>query len=160
MVIEAAAITGYVIAWAVRKARRIAGRLDNDADAVIDGLMDQLDEVVVARLAGHPVLEELAEEATRDGQVSELTRQQVELALTAAARKDEAFGQVVTELVARLRGAGAASGPLVAGPGATIFAGDARAEASNGGIAIGQASGGVHISREPQDPTGPGRSGH
>jgi hypothetical protein len=46
----------------------------------------------------------------------ELTRQQMELALAAAARKDEAFGLAVTELVARLREAEqAANRPVIAG---------------------------------------------
>ena len=66
--------------------------------------MDRLHEAVEAKLGGHPVLAELVEEAAAgDGEVSDLTRQQMELALTAAARKDESFGQTVTELVARLR---------------------------------------------------------
>ena len=82
MVIEAGVVAGYVIAWAVRKARRMGGRLEAEADEAIDAGLDRLHEVVVAKLGGHPVLEELDEEAAADaGQVSELTRQQVELAL-------------------------------------------------------------------------------
>lgn len=88
MVIEAGLITGYVIAWAVRKARRVGGRLDTEADAVIDAGLDRLHEVVAEKLAGHPVLAEMVDEAEAGWQVSELTRQQVELALAAAAHKD------------------------------------------------------------------------
>ena len=81
---------------------------------VIDPGLDRLHEVVAAKLDGHPVLGELDEEAaTATGQVSELTRQQVELALTAAARRDELFGQAVSELLARLREAEQASGRRV-----------------------------------------------
>jgi len=159
VVIEAGVVAGYVIAWAMRKARRAGGRLDAEADAVIDAGLDQLHEVVVARLGGHPVLAELVEEAGQAGEVSELTRQQVELALTAAARTDEAFGRAVTELAARLREAEQARGPVAAGPGSAVFTGDAHAEARDGGIAIGQA-GNVYLGREPGDPPGPGRSGH
>jgi hypothetical protein len=43
------------------------------------------------------------EAAAGEEHVSELTRQQVKLAVTAAARKDDGFGQAVTELVAQLR---------------------------------------------------------
>ena len=63
MVIEAGVVAGYVIAWAVRKARRAGGRLDVEADEAIDAGLDRLHEVVAAKLAGHPVLEELEEEA-------------------------------------------------------------------------------------------------
>ena len=89
--------------------------MDAEADAVIDGGLDRLHEVVEARLGGHPVLAELIDEAEQAGEVSDLTRQQVELALAAAARKDEVFGQAVTELVAGLREAENAAGPVAAG---------------------------------------------
>jgi hypothetical protein len=163
VVIEAGVVAGYLIAWAVRKARRIGGRLDTEADQVIDTGLDRLHEVVTAKLGGHPVLAELDEEAGEAavgaGEVSELTRQQVELALTAAARKDDAFGQAVTDLVARLREAEQASGSaIVAGAGSAIFTGDAHAEAKDSGIAFGQVAGGVQVSRDPEGPSGPGRS--
>ncbi len=52
MVIEAGVVAGYVIAWAVRKVRRVGGRLDKETDEVIDASLDRLHEVVAARLAG------------------------------------------------------------------------------------------------------------
>jgi hypothetical protein len=162
VVIEAGLVAGYVVAWAVRKARRVAGRVDDEVDEVIDAGLDRLHEVVVAKLGEHPVLAELEEEAeTGDGLVSELTRQQVELALTAAARKDEAFGQTVTELMAQLRVVERASGrPVVAGAGSAVFTGDSHAEADHGGVAFGQVAGDVHLDRSRVDPSGPGRPGH
>jgi hypothetical protein len=164
VVIEAGVAAGYVIAWAVRKARRVGGRLDAEADAAIDAGLDRLHEVVAAKLDGHPVLAELVEEAEEaasgTGQVSELTRQQVELALTAAAHKDEVFGQAVVELVARLREAEQAAGGVVAsGTGSAVFTGDAHVKAKDGGIAFGQVAGDVSVGRDPLDPPGPGRSG-
>ncbi len=163
--IEAGVVAGYLIAWATRKARRVAGRLDTEADEAIDSGLDRLHEAVVAKLGRHPVLAELVAEAedasaSGAGQVSELTRQQVELALAAAARKDELFGQAVTELVDRLREAERAGGRVVAsGEGSAVFTGDAHAEAKDGGIAFGQVAGGVQVHRDPPDPPGPGRSG-
>ncbi len=65
MVIEAGVVAGYVVAWALRKARRAGGRLDAEADGVIDASLDRLHEVVAAKLGGHPVLAELVEEAER-----------------------------------------------------------------------------------------------
>jgi hypothetical protein len=159
VVIEAGLVAGYVISWAVRKARRIGGRLDAEADMAIDAGLDQLHDVVVARLSGHPALAELVEEAEQTGEVTDLTRQQVELALIAAARKDETFGQAVMALVARLQEAERTSGLIAFGAGASVFTGDARADARDGGIAIGQA-GHVSIGREEPDPRRPGRSGH
>ncbi len=164
--IEAGVVAGYVIAWAVRKAHRVAGRLDAAVDASIDVGLDKLHTVVVTKLGEHPVLEDLAEEAADEGRVSELTRQQVELAVTGAARRDEEFGQVVTELVAQLRAIEEASGvPVVAGAGSAVFTGEAHTQASNGGIAFGQVAGDVRMEYgatggQRLDPPKPGRSRH
>jgi hypothetical protein len=164
MVIEAGVVAGYVIAWAVRKARRVGGRLDTEADGVIDARLDRLHEVVATRLAGHPVLAELVEEAEEAGngaEVSDLTRQQLELALAAAARKDDTFGQTVTELVARLQEAERAAGsPVIAGPGSAVFTGSVGAKAESGGIAVGQVAGDVHVTQESAGPSRPGRVSH
>jgi hypothetical protein len=160
MVIEAGVVTGYLIAWAMRKVRRVGGRLDTEADGVIDAGLDQLHETVAARLGNHPVLAELVEEAEQAGEVSDLTRQQLELALTAVASKDEAFGQSVTALAARLQEADASKGPVAAGPGSAVLTGSVHAEASSGGVAFGQVTGGVTISRGTPGPSRPGRSGH
>lgn len=67
MFIEAGVAAGYVIAWAVRKARRVGGRLDSEVDEVIDAGLDRLHEVVAAKLNGYPVLAELVEEAEAAG---------------------------------------------------------------------------------------------
>lgn len=163
--IEAGVVAGYVIAWAVRRARRAAERLDAEVDRVTDGILDRLREAVVTKLGGHPALDDLDEEATTgQGQVSELTRQQVELAVTAAARKDDAFGRAVTELVALLRAAEQAGGASVlAGAESRIFTGDAHASASGAGIAVGQVGGDVHAdgaNRDGLGPSEPGRSRH
>jgi hypothetical protein len=125
VVIEAGVVAGYVIAWAVRKARHAAGRLDAEMDGVVEAVLDRLHEVVAARLGADPALDDLGEEAAAgQGQVSELTRQRVELAVTAAARKDDEFGQAVTGLVARLRAAEQAVGvSVVAGAESRIFTG-------------------------------------
>ncbi len=161
MVIEAGVVAGYVIAWAVRKARRIEARLDTEADEVIDAGLDRMHEVVAAKLGRHPVLEELESEAASGvGRVTELTRQQMELALTAAALKDEMFGQTVTELVARLRKAEQALGrSVIAGEGSAVFTGDAHVQAESGGIGFGQVAGNVNFGQTPPDPPEPGRPG-
>lgn len=167
MVIEAGVVAGYVIAWVVGKARRAARRVDAKVDAAMDAALDKLHTLVETKLGAHPVLNDLAEEAaTADGQVSDLTRQQLELALTAAARKDGEFEKAVSELLAKVREMErAAGGSVVAGDGSTIFTGDAHAQAGDGGFAFGQVGGDVNLNRDPvggqrPDPCEPGRSCH
>lgn len=157
MVLEAGVAAGYVVAWAVRKARRAGGRLDAEADAVIDAGLDRLHEVVAAKLAGHPVLTELVEEAEAGGEVTELTRQQVELAIAAAARRDEAFAQAAAELIGQLQEAGQI---VIAGRGPTVFTGNVHVRAEGRGIAVGQVGGDVNVGLDLPDPPGPGRPGH
>lgn len=167
MVIEAGVVAGYLIAWVVRKARRVTGRVDVEFDAAVDATLDKLLAAVAAKIGGHPALDELRQEAAEDsGQVSELTRQQLELAITAVARKDETFAHAVTALVDELRQAEQASGvSVVAGADSTVFTGDAHVQASSGGIAFGQVGGDVHVNRDHggesrPDPSPPGRSSH
>ena len=154
--------TAYVIAWAVRKGRRIGRRLDAEADVLIDAKLDRLHEVVAAKLVHHPVLEELEEEAaTGSGEVSELTRQQVELAITAAAGKDDAFGQAVAGLIGQLHDAEQTNGrSVIAGSGSAVFTGNAHAHAAGQGVAFGQVAGDVHLNQGPGNPLMPGRPGH
>jgi uncharacterized protein YgbK (DUF1537 family) len=164
VVIEVGVVTGYVIAWAVRKARRAGGRLDSETDAVIDAGLDRLHEVVVARLAHHPAMAELVEEAEQaalsDGKVSDLTCQQVEAALAVAAHQDKSFEMRLAELTAWLIEAERAKEQVMSRPGAAVFTGDSHARADRGGIAFGQVAGHVHIARETGIPSRPGRFGH
>ena len=65
------------------------------------------------------------------------------------------------EVVARLREAGPGAGsPVIVGPGSAVFTGNSEARAESGGIAIGQLSGGMHVSQGPPAPSQPGRSSH
>jgi hypothetical protein len=166
MMIEAGVIAGYVVAWAVRKARRVAGRLDHEADAVVDVGLDRLHALVATRLVGHPVLAKLLDEAEQaavndDGKISAKTRQQVELALATTAREDEAFGHAVTELAGLLADTPQTAATKVSPRQPSMqFTGNSRAEADRGGIAFGQVAGDVHIAREAGSPPQPGRFGH
>jgi hypothetical protein len=165
VMIEAGMVAGYVVAWVVRKARRVAGRLDDEADAVVDVGLDRLHEMVADRLAGHPVMARLLDEAEQaaanDGKVSAATCQLVEQALTTMAREDEAFGHTLVELATRLADARQAAANRVSShQRTTLFAGNPRTEASRGGIAFGQVAGDVHIAREAGSPPQPGRFGH
>lgn len=158
VVIEAGVVTGYVIAWAVRKARRAAGRLDGEVDTAIDAGLDRLHEVVAGKLSGHPVLDDLEQEAAAgDGsQVTRLTRDQVELAVTAAATKDDVFGQAMVELLADLRAREQATGQSVLGHAGVNVAGNIEFHADHGAAAAWN-MGTVNLG-QPVDPPVPGRS--
>ncbi|MFD5633543.1 hypothetical protein ACFWJM_05275 [Streptomyces sp. NPDC127077] len=169
MVIEAGVVAGYVIAWAVGKARRAAGRLDAETDAMMDAGLDRLHTVVTAKLGAHPALDHLAAEAAADdGQISDLTRKQVESAVTDAAHEDDEFAQEITELGVELGAAKRDGGvSVVAGAGSTVFTGDSHPRASGDGIniAFGQVGGtvsldGVAADGQRPDPPEPGRSRH
>jgi len=54
---------GYVFAWLVRKANRVAGRADAEVDRTLDAAMSKLHDVVSTKLGEDPALKKLAEEA-------------------------------------------------------------------------------------------------
>ncbi|MET8545369.1 hypothetical protein ABZW03_32740 [Kitasatospora sp. NPDC004799] len=97
---------GYLFAWAVRKARRVAGRMDAEVDQALDAGMDRLHEVVVSRLDAEPALEWLTEEAD-DGlpEPTRNTRRQLERALGDAAAQDTAFAGELRQAVEAVRAA-------------------------------------------------------
>ncbi len=140
MVIEANVIAGHVVDWVMAKVGR-SGPLPP-----ADNGRGEIHRLVTGKLGDHPALLD-AEDEAGGGTVSELTRQQIELAITAAARKDDAFAAAVTAALAQRR---------ATGDGVRVFTGDAHADAQSSGIAIGQVGGDVHLS--PADPPQPGRS--
>jgi len=95
---------GYVFAWAVRKARRVAGRADEELDRGLDAGMDWLHELVSAKLGSDTALERTEQEA-REGasELSERTRLRLRLALEDAVEGDETFARALAEAVTTLR---------------------------------------------------------
>ncbi|QIZ00605.1 hypothetical protein HEP87_51140 [Streptomyces sp. S1D4-11] len=103
---------GYLIGWAVRKARRVADRADAEVDQVLDAGMDRLHEVVVTRLGTDPALEQtLAEAASDEEAVADRTRLRLQLALEDAAERDAAFQQALDDAVAEVQAAAETAGP-------------------------------------------------
>jgi hypothetical protein len=100
VVIEADVVAGYVIGWVMRKARRAGERLDTEGDADPAAGLGQLHEVVSTKLGPDRVLGLEVEAAI--GQVSELTRHRVELAIQAAGQ-DEGFASRVAVLLQQVR---------------------------------------------------------
>lgn len=130
---------GYVFAWAVRKARRAAGRADAEVDRAVDAGMDHLHELVSARLGQDPALERVAEEAeTGHAELTERTRRRLTDSLEDAAERDPEFAAALAAAVAELQraqGTAGTAGTAVAGPGGTAVAGDATITATNGSVA-------------------------
>ncbi|MFB7475201.1 hypothetical protein [Kitasatospora sp. NPDC056184] len=130
---------GYLFAWAVGKARRVAGRVDAEVDQALDAGMDHLHEVVVSRLgADEPALERIREEAGSGlAEPTARTREQLELALEQAAARDTGFAaalRLAVEAVAAGaraaagagRGGEAVSGNTFNGPTALVVGDHAR----------------------------------
>ncbi|MBD0670211.1 chromosome partitioning protein [Streptomyces sp. CBMA156] len=105
---------GFLFAWAVRKAKRVAGRMDTEVDLTLDAGMDRLHRVVAARLGTDPALERMIEEAgSGTPEPTDRTRQRLQLALEEAVENDTGFAEALREAVAEVRSAESAAG---AGP--------------------------------------------
>jgi hypothetical protein len=97
---------GYVIAWAVRKVRRVAGAADEAVDQALDAGVERVHDLVVGRLGGQRALEVVEEEAAAaGGEVSARSRQFLQLAIEDAAAGDEVFAGVLQEAVAAVQAA-------------------------------------------------------
>ncbi|MFJ7911173.1 hypothetical protein [Kitasatospora sp. NPDC096204] len=107
---------GFLFAWAVRKAKRVAGRVDTEVDQALDAGMDRLHEVVAVRLGTDPALERMIEEADSGlPEPTDRTRQRLRLALEEAAENDTGFAGTLREAVAEVQAAEAAAGPAHGG---------------------------------------------
>jgi hypothetical protein len=101
---------GYVVAWVVGKARRVAGRADAEVDRGLDAAMDHLHELVSGKLGNDRALARLNEEVARQEEPTARTRQWLELVLQDAADRDPAFATALTEAVQRVQEAEASAG--------------------------------------------------
>ena len=107
---------GYLFAWAMRKARRVAGRTDAEVDRALDAGMDRLHEVVASRLGSDPALERVVEEAALGmEEPTERTRQRLELALEDAAERDTVFAEALRQAVDQLHAVSRAVGANLGG---------------------------------------------
>lgn len=91
---------GYLCAWLVREAKRVAGPSDASTE--------RLQELVGAKLGADPALERARAEAGAGGP-SERTRQRLVLALDDTVERDEDFARALARLIAELR---SAAGPV------------------------------------------------
>ncbi|MFJ3775142.1 hypothetical protein ACIPX0_25945 [Streptomyces sp. NPDC090075] len=145
---------GYVFAWAVRKARRVAGRADAEVDVALDGAMDRVHGVVTRWLGNDPELERLEAEAEAgQEEPSALTRQRVEAAVSRAVEEDAGFARELDVAVSAVQEAARAAGGAVAGAYGLAVSGDLSVKAEGGSFAAGVANirDGVRLGN-PQQP--------
>ncbi|MGW7004492.1 hypothetical protein ACWGCW_17140 [Streptomyces sp. NPDC054933] len=142
---------GYVFAWVVRKAKRVAGRADEEVDRTLDEAMDRLHDIVSEKLGEDPALHRLAEEAEAgQGEASDRTRQRVQLALEDAAEQDPGFREALSRAVEQVQSldrASRASGGVSAGDGGQAAGGNVinHNHAEQGSVAAGVVQGSVHV---------------
>ncbi len=127
-------VVGYLVAWAVAKARRIAGRADTEVDAALDAGMDRLHDLVAAKLQGEPALAKLESDAVA-GNKNRRTRDRVQLAVEDAVEEDPEFGERLAEALAAVRQADAGAGATVTGDHGVAVRGDVDIHAEHGSAA-------------------------
>jgi hypothetical protein len=127
---------GYVFAWAVRKAKRVAGRADQEVDRTLDGAMDRLDDLVRRKLGEDTALQRLTLEAAEgQDEASERTRQRVQLALEDAAEQDLAFAEALERAVQELQALSRGAGQVSTGDGGLAVGGNVDIHAAHGSAA-------------------------
>ncbi|MGW5715332.1 hypothetical protein ACWEVP_04135 [Amycolatopsis sp. NPDC003865] len=138
---------GFLIAWAVGKARRVGKQLDGVADQVMDASAVRLRDILVRKLGTDSAVQRLQLEAAESPEISERTLQRVTLALEEAVVQD---GEFAAELESALAEVSDSDGT----PQTMAVSGSAVAH--GGGIAIGAVGRDVHLGQAP-DPQGPDR---
>ena len=147
---------GYVFAYLVRKARRIAGSADAEVDRVLDSGIERLHGLVGTKLGPDPALRVAQEEAASTGELSERTQRRLVDALEEATERDAGFAQGLKQAVAAIQ----AAGPV----DIARYTGAAKASdggrASTGVVRPGGAGGGSATAENTGDATaaGPGSS--
>lgn len=130
---------GYVFAWLVRKAKRVAGRADEEIDRTLDEAMDRLHDLVSGKLGEDSALHRLTEEAEAGQErPGDRTRQRVQLALEDAAEQDPGFLEALNRAVEQVQfldRAAPASGGVRAGDGGAAIGGDTHIKADHGSAA-------------------------
>jgi oligoendopeptidase F len=95
-------VAGYLVAWGVRKLRRVGTRLDEETDAVIDAGLDRLHDAIAAKLDADPALGKLEDEVSQGMEPSDRTLRRVQDAVEDAVEEDPDFGAMLEALLARL----------------------------------------------------------
>ncbi len=154
--IELGLVTGYLIGWSLRKARRVGATLDQDVDEVLDAGMSRLHDAVVSKLGADPALVRLNEEVAASGHVSDRTRRRVEDAVADATEHDTAFADALDAALVQLAQADPGGNLIATGDRVAAVWGKAEIRADHGSAAA-LVMGDVTVGGPP-DPTGPVRA--
>jgi hypothetical protein len=95
-------VAGYLVAWGVRKLRRVGTRLDEETDEVIDAGLDRLHDAIAAKLGADPALGKLEDEVSQGLEPSDRTLRRIQDAVEEAVEGDPEFGVTIEALIARL----------------------------------------------------------
>lgn len=125
------------------------------AGSAVSAGLRKLVDLVRGKLSGDPALAKLEEEAAESSEVSDRTRQRVQLALEDAVEEDPDFATQLRELLAELQATHAQGGVTASNHGVAI-GGDVRAD--RGGIAISGVTGGTVSFGQQPGPSEPGRT--
>jgi len=153
-VIEVGLVTGYLIAWAMRKGRRAATALDQDVDDAIDAGLNRLNELVSAKLGHDPALGKLQVEIEAAGSVTDRTLRRVDDAVAEAVESDASFADALREVIAELAEHPSSGQAVATGNQSTAVGGDVQVRADHGSAAaftMGDVAFGA-----PADPQQPG----
>ncbi|MEV0276773.1 hypothetical protein AB0I22_10395 [Streptomyces sp. NPDC050610] len=151
---------GVLFAWAVQKARRVAGRADAEVDRALDAAMDELHDLVSTRLGEQPALRELtaaAEEQAEAAGASGATepsgpvRQRMQRVLADVAEHDAGFAAALERAVRQVQDArDRTTGQATAGGvGSVAVHGTVNVTAEAGGAAA-VTMGNVTLGNPPQ----------
>lgn len=95
-------VAGYLVAWGVRKLRRVGRRLDEETDEVIDAGLDRLHDAIAAKLGADPALGKLEDEVSQGLEPNDRTLRRIQDAVEEAVEGDPEFGVTIEALIARL----------------------------------------------------------
>jgi hypothetical protein len=95
-------VAGYLVAYAVRKAKRVSGRLDAEVDVVLDAGLEQLHGMVAGKLGADPAVGTLEREALATSAATDRTQKRVTFALEEAVEQDPDFAFALQEVLAQL----------------------------------------------------------
>ena len=95
-------VAGYLVAWGVRKLRRVGTRLDEETDEVIDAGLNRLHDAISAKLGADPALGKLEDEVSQGLEPSDRTLRRIQDAVEEAAEGDPEVGVMIEALIARL----------------------------------------------------------
>lgn len=149
-------VVGYLIAWGVRKARRVGSAADTEVDRVLDAGLERLHGAVSEALGDDPALTALVTEST-GGEVTGRTAQRVQLSLEAATEAHPELEPALAEIVDEVRAVEKQAGVQLvsAGERGLAVGGDLTIRADRGSLATGTA-GDITFGGAPPDPRRPG----